>query len=118
MCAGSGRQHFAWIHDIAGVERVLDAAHHADCLAMFGGQETATFLSKTTTYLAVMFMVLSLALALLSSRQGTGGADSVIRRAAEQQSNVIPQGQSIDQILGGLADTTGGATADTSGVGP
>jgi preprotein translocase subunit SecG len=77
---------------------------------MFGGQETATFLSKATTYLAVMFMVLSLLLAFLSARQNAPGSRSVVRQAVEQQQNVIPQGQSIDQILGGadslVVDTT------------
>jgi preprotein translocase subunit SecG len=78
---------------------------------MFGGQETATFLSKTTTYLAVGFMVLSLSLAFLSSRQGTAGPRSVIREAAQQQRNVIPQGQSIDQLLSGTADSAAVQTA-------
>jgi len=84
---------------------------------MFGGQETATFLSRATTYLAVLFMVLSLVLALMSSRQ-SAAPRSVIREAAEQQRNVIPRGESIDDILGGAAmDTTGAAVlppADTS----
>ena len=41
---------------------------------MFGGQETATFLSKATTYLAVSFMVLSLVLAFLSARRSSPGS--------------------------------------------
>jgi len=84
---------------------------------MFGGQETATFLSKTTTYLAVLFMVLSLALALLSSRQSVSAPRSVIRDAAERHGNVIPRGetQSIDQLLGGVSDTSAaGAVIDTT----
>jgi preprotein translocase subunit SecG len=85
---------------------------------MFGGQETATFLSKTTTYLAVLFMVLSLGLALLSSRQGGTAPRSVIREAAERQRNVIPRGEteSIDQLLGGVSDTAAaaGAVIDTT----
>ena len=79
---------------------------------MFGGQETATFLSKATTYLAVAFMVLSLLLALLSGRRNTSAPRSVVREAAEQQRNVIPSGQSIDQILdSSLLDSIGAATA-------
>lgn len=78
---------------------------------MFGGQETATFLSKTTTYLAIGFMVLSLALAFLSSRQSAAGPRSVIREAAQQQRNVIPQGQSIDQLLSGTTDSAAVQTA-------
>ena len=79
---------------------------------MFGGQETASFLSRMTTYLAVAFMLLSLVLALLSARQSTAGPRSVVREAAEQQRNVIPTGQSIDEILGASSDTTS-ADADT-----
>lgn len=79
---------------------------------MFGGQETATFLSKATTYLAVGFMVLSLLLAFLSARRTSPGSRSLVREAAQQNENVIPSGQSIDEILGG-ADTTA-AGADTT----
>ncbi len=80
---------------------------------MFGGQETATFLSKATTYLAIAFMVLSLLLAFLSARRTAPTSRSLVREAAEQQQNVIPQGgQSIDEILGG-ADSTA-ARADTT----
>jgi len=83
---------------------------------MFGGQETATFLSRLTTYLAVTFMVLSLLLALMSARR-TSGPRSVVREAAEQQRNVIPSGQSLDQILSG-SDTTRTGAADTSAARP
>jgi preprotein translocase subunit SecG len=79
---------------------------------MFGGQETATFLSKATTYLAVSFMVLSLLLAFLSARRSSPGSRSLVREAAEEQQNVIPSGQSIDDILGG-ADSAA-APADTT----
>ncbi len=82
---------------------------------MFGGQETASFLSRMTTYLAVAFMLLSLLLALLSARQSAAGPRSVVREAAEQQRNVIPTGQSIDEILGASSDTTS-ADADTGTV--
>jgi preprotein translocase subunit SecG len=85
---------------------------------MFGGQETATFLGRLTTYLAVLFMVLALVLAFLSARRTGPGTRSVIREAArQQQQNVIPSGQSIEEILGG-ADTTRAAGADTTGAAP
>ncbi|MDH3217196.1 MAG: preprotein translocase subunit SecG [Candidatus Krumholzibacteria bacterium] len=67
---------------------------------VFGGHETATFLSKATTYLAVSFMLLSLVLALLASNRRAAGPDSVMRDAAQSQSNVIPTGESIEDILG------------------
>ena len=83
---------------------------------MFGGQETASFLSKITTYLAVAFMLLALFLALLSADRNPGGVSrSVVREAAEQQRNVIPTGQSIEEILG-ASDTTG--AAGTSAIAP
>jgi preprotein translocase subunit SecG len=78
----------------------------------FGGRETATFLSKATTYLAVAFMVLSLSLAYLASRRNVGRPQSAIRQAIEREGDVIPRGESIEEILGssGLdsvpADTT------------
>ncbi len=80
---------------------------------MFGGQETATFLGKATTYLAILFMLLSLLLAFLSARQRSPHARSIVRQAAEHQQNTIPSGQSIDAILGG-ADST---RADSSAAG-
>jgi len=73
---------------------------------LFGGHETATFLSKATTYLAVLFMLLSLSLAFLASKRGAGTPDSAIRRAAQSQDNVIPAGESIDDILGTAAFDT------------
>jgi len=79
---------------------------------MFGGQETATFLSRLTTYLAVTFMILSLLLAFLSARRSSPGSRSLVRDAAQQQ-NVIPSGQSIDEILGG-ADSAAAAADTTS----
>jgi preprotein translocase subunit SecG len=84
---------------------------------MFGGQETATFLSRLTTYLAVLFMVLALVLAFLSARRSSTGPRSVVREAARQQQNVIPSGQSIEEILAG-SDTTRAAGADTTAAKP
>jgi preprotein translocase subunit SecG len=85
---------------------------------MFGGQETATFLSRLTTYLAIAFMVLSLVLAFMSAQRSTAGARSVVREAAQQNQGTAPAGKSIDELLGGV-DTTGApAAADTSGRAP
>jgi preprotein translocase subunit SecG len=76
---------------------------------VFGGHETATFLSKATTYLAVLFMVLSLALAFLTSKRVTGGERSVVRRSIQEQSDVIPRGENIQEMLGASAIDTVGA---------
>jgi len=70
---------------------------------VFGGQETASFLTRATTYLAIGFMVLSLLLALMTSKRNTTRPDSVLRRSAQEQGNVIPTGQSVEDILGTAA---------------
>jgi preprotein translocase subunit SecG len=80
---------------------------------MFGGQETATFLSRLTTYLAVAFMVLSLVLAFMSARR-TGGPRSIVREAAQQNQGTVPSGKSIDELLGGADTTAAPAAVDTS----
>ena len=72
--------------------------------AMFGGREAATFLSKATTYLAVLFMVTSLSLAFLSAGRGGTEQESALRKAAQQRQRVgtiAPEEQkNIDEILG------------------
>jgi preprotein translocase subunit SecG len=67
---------------------------------VFGGRETATFLSKATTYLAVAFMVLSLSLAFLASKRNVSRPRSAIRESINRENNVIPKGESIEDILG------------------
>jgi preprotein translocase subunit SecG len=52
----------------------------------FGGRGAATFLSKTTAWLAVGFMLMSILLAVLSARQGTGSEGLLQRRARERAS--------------------------------
>jgi preprotein translocase subunit SecG len=76
--------------------------------AMFGGRETATFLSKSTTYLAVIFMVTSLSLAFLSADRGGVEAEGVLRKAAqrgERVETVVPEEQkNIEEVLGTLPE--------------
>jgi preprotein translocase subunit SecG len=67
---------------------------------IFGGQETASFLSKATTYLAILFMVLSLSLAFLTAKSGGGRAESVLRQDAPTGQDVIPRGQAVGDFLG------------------
>ena len=73
---------------------------------VFGGHETATFLSKATTYLAVVFMLLSLTLAVLASNRQSDRPRSVIRQSVQSQDNVIPTGESVEDILGAAAFDT------------
>ncbi|MDD3642730.1 MAG: preprotein translocase subunit SecG [Candidatus Krumholzibacteria bacterium] len=72
--------------------------------ALLGGRETATFLGKATTYLAIIFMVTSLSLAFLSSGLGGDETDSALRRAAERQAEwgtMVPEERKdIDDVLG------------------
>ncbi|MCZ6766514.1 MAG: preprotein translocase subunit SecG [bacterium] len=72
---------------------------------VFGGQETASFLNRATTYLAVSFMLLSLLLAFLTTNRSAARPRSAMRDALRGQTNVIPTGtgESIEEILGGAA---------------
>jgi preprotein translocase subunit SecG len=73
---------------------------------LFGGHETATFLSKATTYLAVTFMVLSVTLAFLAANRRASGPTSVLRQSAQGQTGMIPTGESIEDVLGAAASDT------------
>jgi preprotein translocase subunit SecG len=81
----------------------LSAAFGGSGGTIFGGRETATFLSKATTVLAIVFFLTSLSLAFLSSGRGgvtTGGA---LKRAAgrQQYGTVVPEDQkNVDEVLG------------------
>jgi preprotein translocase subunit SecG len=60
---------------------------------IFGARGTATFLSKLTTIAAIVFMLTSLSLAMISSRRG---ASSIIReeptKAPQTQTTTPPAG--------------------------
>lgn len=80
--------------------------------AVMGGREAASFLSRATTYLAVIFMVTSLSLAFLSAGRGTEEQESVLRKAAEQREmgTIVPEAQKdLDEILRGSGDEPAGA---------
>jgi len=76
--------------------------------AILGGRETATFLSKATTYLAIVFMCTSLALAFLSAGKGGHEAESALRRAAQRQEwgGMVPEERKdIDDVIGNVPAT-------------
>lgn len=86
---------------------------------MLGGRETATFLGKATTYLAVVFMLTSLFLAFLSAGRGGQEQESVLRRAAQRQEfgTIVPEEQKdINEVLGSVPEPAGGDTQDTQGT--
>ena len=77
--------------------------------ALLGGRETATFLSKATTYLAVIFMVTSLSLAFLSAGLGGSEVQSALQRAAQREEwgAVVPEEQkNVEEILGNVPQTS------------
>ncbi len=77
--------------------------------AVMGGRETASFLSKATTYLAVTFMLTSLFLAFLSAGKGSKGQESVLKKASEQNQwgTIVPEEQKkIDDVLGAIPEAT------------
>lgn len=53
--------------------------------ALFGGRGAATFLSKSTAVLGCLFMLTSLALALLSGAHRASEPDSLMRKAQQEQ---------------------------------
>ncbi len=76
--------------------------------AILGGRETATFLSKATTYLAIVFMCTSLALAFLSAGKGGKEADSALKKAAQRQEwgGMVPEERKdIDDVIGNVPAT-------------
>ncbi len=81
----------------------LSAAFGGGGGTIFGGRETATFLSKATTVLAIIFFLTSLSLAFLSSGRGARVTEGALRRAAGrgQYQTVVPEEQkSVNEILG------------------
>jgi len=84
--------------------------------AILGGRETATFLSKATTYLAVIFMCSSLSLAFLSAGKGGQVAESALRKAAQQQEwgGMVPEERKdVDEVIGNVNVPTEGQEQET-----
>lgn len=73
---------------------------------IFGGRETATFLGKATTYIAVLFFLTSLSLAFLSAGRGGSSASSALREAASEQrfQGTIPaeDQKNVEDVLGNV----------------
>ncbi len=91
--------------------------------AIMGGRETASFLSKATTYLAIVFMITSLSLAFLSASGSEGAGESALKRAAKREhwGGIVPEEQkNIDDVLGDIpepaTDAQENGTADQEPV--
>jgi preprotein translocase subunit SecG len=89
----------------------LSAAFGGGSGQVFGGRETATFLSKATQYLAILFFLTSLSLAFLSTGRGGSKVSSPLRKAASQQwGTVAPEDQkNIEDVLGNVPQPAQGA---------
>jgi preprotein translocase subunit SecG len=89
----------------------LSAAFGGSSGQIFGGRETATFLSKATQYLAILFFLTSLSLALLSTGRSAPKAASALRRAASQQwGTIAPEEQkNVQDVLGNVPQPGQGA---------
>jgi len=70
----------------------------ASTQAVFGGRGAGTFLSRTTTVLAVIFMLMSLTLTMLSRRQEATG-DSALRRALESEGRVTVPSRGLPEPM-------------------
>jgi preprotein translocase subunit SecG len=57
--------------------------------AVFGGRGAATFLSKLTSVLAALFMLLALLLGILETGRSSGG-DSLVAKARQEQQAATP----------------------------
>lgn len=59
--------------------------------AVFGGRGAATFLSRLTTWLAVIYLLIALGLSKLQSVNTTGQSQSVVSQNREQiQQSILP----------------------------
>ena len=111
---------------------------------LFGGRGAATFLSKATSWLAVAFMVMSILLAVMSSRGRVKGEGLLQQRARERAAalppsstqfnpastesagakftppgeGAIPSGPGSSAPTGGTAPAPAGAGAGTQGAPP
>lgn len=86
--------------------------------SLFGGRGAATFLSKATSWLAVAFMVMSILLAILSSRTGADGEGVLQRRARERagQAQLPPSTTPFDASA--VVDSAGGLFDDAGELAP
>jgi len=72
---------------------------------LFGGRGAATFLAKTTSWLAVAFMAMSILLAVLSSR-GQSSGDGILQRRARERASQAQLPPSTSTFNPGAVDST------------
>lgn len=85
---------------------------------LFGGRGAATFLSRGSTILAVVFFLTSLTLGLSSSRTNTVGGRSLIQEEARQRAREGQQGTPAAPPMGGSQAPGQGVGAPPAGTPP
>lgn len=65
--------------------------------AVFGGRGAATFLSKVTSVLAALFMLLALWLGIMATGKSSG-SDSLVARARQEQPAIPSPAQNLPSI--------------------
>jgi preprotein translocase subunit SecG len=83
---------------------------------LFGGRGAATFLAKTTAWLAVGFMAMSILLAVLSSRGG--GSSGLMQQRARERASQAQLPPSTQSFTPGAADTATSGAASPFGETP
>jgi len=84
---------------------------------LFGGRGAATFLAKTTSWLAVAFMAMSILLAVLSSRGRTAG-DGILQRRARERASQAQLPPSTSTFSPGAFDSTALPMPQSTAPGP
>ena len=71
----------------------MGAAFGGSSQTLFGSRGAATFLSKLTTAAAILFMVTSLLLAVISVRRGSVMTSVPVQKSAESPFNTAPEAE-------------------------
>ncbi len=91
----------------------------ATAQTLFGGRGAATFLTKTTQWLAAGFMVMSILLAVLSSRANTqAGGQGLLQQRARQRAGQAQLPPSTNAFNPANAADSGAAGAAQPGGAP
>jgi len=93
--------------------------------AVFGGRGAASFLSRATTVLAIVFMINCGALALMSSNtrlistgEATAGESAVTRQAQAEQEEAMRRQAAADQTAANTSDSLYNVVGDSTQLVP
>ncbi|MBI5141554.1 MAG: preprotein translocase subunit SecG [Nitrospirae bacterium] len=80
----------------------MGAAFGGSTQTIFGARGTATLMSKVTTVSAILFMLTSLSLAVISSKSATVIPESAVPAAMDKPAGMPPPAQSIPGAPAGM----------------